>query len=229
MLALCLAAVAALSAEARSQASILLAQATVERSEPDLPPSNYELAAKDTIFVWRDLDSGKVTKEYVKEHVGRLMQSNFGIRRSFAYVPDPWADDENTKEADIEPLFPLEVGKKVSFYRQPRAGRTHDTVEVVRTETLTLPFGRSSKFSSHSAAFAASLARHRTQRRAPVDFRRAGAPRCRAAFRKSAPRYALPVSFCAILATCSPWKRAIESSPSLGWRLPSPPAMVLAP
>ena len=33
------------------------------------------------------------------------------------------------------------VGKKVSFYRQPRAGRTPDTVKLVRTETLTLPFG----------------------------------------------------------------------------------------
>ena len=134
--ALCLAAVAVLSAASQS-----LAQATVETPQPQLPPSNYELAAEDTIFVWRDLDSGRVTKEYVKEHDGRLMQSNFGSRRSFAYVPDPWADDENTKEADIEPLFPLEVGKKVEFYRQPRAGRTHDTVEVVRTETLALPFG----------------------------------------------------------------------------------------
>ena len=134
--ALCLAAVAVLSAASQS-----LAQATVETPQPQLPPSNYELVAEDTIFVWRDLDSGRVTKEYVKEHDGRLMQSNFGSRRSFAYVPDPWADDENTKEADIEPLFPLEVGKKVEFYRQPRAGRTHDTVEVVRTETLALPFG----------------------------------------------------------------------------------------
>ena len=42
-------------------------------------------------------------------------------------------------------------------------------------------------------------------------------------------RYALPLSFAAIFATCSPWKRAIESSPSLGWRLPPPPVMVLAP
>jgi hypothetical protein len=141
MIALCFAAVAAPSAESRSQPPALLAQATVERAEPQLPPSNYELAAEDTVFVWRDLDSGKETKEYVKEHEGRLMQSNFGSRRSFAYVPDPWADNENTNEADIEPLFPLEVGKKVEFYRQPRAGRTQDTVEVVRTETLTLPFG----------------------------------------------------------------------------------------
>ena len=29
----------------------------------------------------------------------------------------------------------------MEFYRQPRAGRTHDTVEVVRTETLMLPMG----------------------------------------------------------------------------------------
>ncbi len=141
IVALCFATVGVPTAESQSQQPALLAQATVEMAQPQLPPSNYELAAEDTVFVWRDLDSGKVTKEYVKEHEGRLMQSNFGSRRSFAYVPNPWADNENTKEADIEPLFPLEVGKKVSFYRQPRAGRTQDTVEVVRTETLTLPFG----------------------------------------------------------------------------------------
>ncbi|HEX6120547.1 MAG TPA: hypothetical protein VFZ03_13945 [Dongiaceae bacterium] len=106
-----------------------------------MAPSNYELADAGTVFVWRDLDTGEIKEEYVKEHHGRLMDSNFGSRRSFAYVPDPWADNENTNEADIEPLFPLQVGKKVTFYRQPRNGRTFDTVEVVRTETLTLPFG----------------------------------------------------------------------------------------
>jgi hypothetical protein len=141
IVALCFGAVAGSSAESQSHQPVLLTQGTVERAEPQLPPSNYELAAEDTVFVWRDLDSGKVTKEYVKKHEGRLMQSNFGSRRSFAYVPDPWADNENTNEADIEPLFPLEVGKKVTFNRQPRAGRTQDSVEVVRTETLTLPFG----------------------------------------------------------------------------------------
>lgn len=124
-----------------SQQSALFAQAFADSPQPLLPPSNYELAEPGTVFVWRDLDSGEEKKEYVKEHVGRLMQANFGSRRSFAYVPNPWADNENTNEADIEPLFPLEVGKKVSFYRQPRDGRTSDTVEVVRTETLTLPFG----------------------------------------------------------------------------------------
>ena len=38
-----------------------------------------------------------------------------------------------------------------------------------------------------------------------------------------------PDSFFAILATCSPWKRAPASSLSLGDRLPSAPAMVEAP
>jgi hypothetical protein len=118
-----------------------LAQAVAGAPQPTLAPSNYELADAGTVFVWCDLDTGETKEEYVKEHIGRLMDSNFGSRRSFAYVPDPWADNENTNEADIEPLFPLQVGKKVAFYRQPRNGRTFDTVEVVRTETLTLPFG----------------------------------------------------------------------------------------
>lgn len=118
-----------------------LAQAPTGALQPSLPPSNYELADPGTVFVWRDLNTGKTHDEIVQEKVGRMLQANFKGRRSFAYVPDPWADNENTKEADIEPLFPLEVGKTVSFYRQPRAGRTFDTVKVVRTETLTLPFG----------------------------------------------------------------------------------------
>ena len=112
-----------------------------EGNELQLPPSDYELADAGTVFVWRDLDTGETQRELVLDHVGRLMKSDFKLRRRFAYVPDPWADNENTKEADIEPLFPLEVGKKITFYRQPAAGRTVDTVEVVRTETLSLAIG----------------------------------------------------------------------------------------
>jgi hypothetical protein len=114
----------------------------IERGGPQLPPSNYELAKGGTVFVWRDLDTGDIRRERVVEADGRLMLSDWGDRRSFAYVPDPWADSENTDPADIEPLFPLEVGKKVTFHRQPAAGRTVDTVEVVRTETLSLPIGK---------------------------------------------------------------------------------------
>lgn len=113
----------------------------IERGGPQLPPSDYELAKGGTVFVWRDLDTGDIRRERVVDPVGRLMLSDWGDRRSFAYVPDPWADSENTDPADIEPLFPLEVGKKVTFHRQPALGRTFDTVEVVRTETLSLPIG----------------------------------------------------------------------------------------
>lgn len=129
------------AAESQAADPAPLAQAPEGAPQPTLPPSNYELADEDTVFVWRDLDTGETKEERVKKHDGRLMRSNYGSRHSFAYVPDPWADDDNTKEADIEPLFPLEVGKEVTFYRNPRNGRTADTVKVVRTETLPLPFG----------------------------------------------------------------------------------------
>ena len=129
------------AAESQAADPMPLAQAPADAPQPVLPPSNYELAAEDTVFVWRDLDTGETKKERVKEPDGRLMRSNYGSRRSFAYVPDPWADDENTEASDIEPLFPLEVGKEVTFNRKPRAGRTVDTVKVVRTETLPLAFG----------------------------------------------------------------------------------------
>jgi hypothetical protein len=108
---------------------------------PQLAPSNYELAAPGTIFVWRDLINDKLIEEHVGQPKGRMMDSQFGNRRSFAYVPDPWADNENTRVADIEPLFPLEVGKQVTFKRHPQAGEATDTVKVLRTETLQLPIG----------------------------------------------------------------------------------------
>ncbi len=118
-----------------------LARAPSDAAQPTLPPSDYELADPGTVFLWRELGSGEEKEEVVNQHKGRQMEASYGGRRSFSYVPDPWADEENTQVADIEPLFPLQVGKTVSFYRQPEAGRCFDTVEVVRTETLTLPFG----------------------------------------------------------------------------------------
>ena len=141
IVALCFVAAGALASGCQSPQPLPTAQAPAGAPQPSLPPSNYELAEAGTVFIWRDLNSGDTKEEHVKGNVGRMMDSNFGRRRSFAYVPDPWADNENTKEADIEPLFPLEVGKEVTFHRQPRIGRTVDTVKVVRTETLTLPFG----------------------------------------------------------------------------------------
>lgn len=108
---------------------------------PTLPPSNAELADAGTVFVWRDLNSGEELDETVGTHSGRLSESRFRGKRSFWYMPDPWADNENTNAAAIEPLFPLAVGKTVAFDRRPRIGLTKDTVTVVRAETLVLPFG----------------------------------------------------------------------------------------
>jgi hypothetical protein len=138
---LCFAAAGALASGCQTPQPLPIARALTGAPQPSLPPSNYELAEAGTVFVWRDLNSGEIKEEHVRQSVGRMMEANFDGRRSFAYVPDPWADDENTEEADIEPLFPLEVGKEVTFHRQPRAGRAVDTVKVVRTETLVLPIG----------------------------------------------------------------------------------------
>ena len=108
---------------------------------PKMAPSNYEFVAPGTVVVWRDLNSGDLFEEHVKQPNGRMMDSMIGSRRSYAFVPDPWADNENTKAADIEPLFPLEVGKQVTFKRNPPAGLATDVVKVVRTETLQLAMG----------------------------------------------------------------------------------------
>jgi hypothetical protein len=94
-----------------------------------------------TVLIFRDLNSGQMLEEHVAAPTGRLYQSYIGPHHSFYYVPDPWADNENTDVADMAPLFPLQVGKKVTFNRHPRAGKVIDTADVVRAETLQLMLG----------------------------------------------------------------------------------------
>ena len=74
--------------------------------------SEYALAPAGTIVTWQNLISGKKTDEEVDTAQGLMMRSHVGDRRSFAYLPDPWADNENTRQDDIGPLFPFEVGKE---------------------------------------------------------------------------------------------------------------------
>ena len=135
-LSLCLVAVAA--CQGTKPQPLALA---VGSTAPNLAPSNHELLPAGSVVVWRDLNTGDLFEEHVKQAKGRMKDSTIGSRRSFAYEPDPWADDENTDAAAIEPLFPLEVGKQVTFKRNPPAGAAIDVVKVVRTETLQLAMG----------------------------------------------------------------------------------------
>jgi hypothetical protein len=150
--ALCLALVfVALCASARAD-SLSLAPA----SPVVLSPSDYALAPKGTVATWRNLLNGEIVKEEVDASRGLMVQSRVGDHRSYAYLPDPWADDENTREGDIAPLFPLDVGKTVHFTRTPKAGLAKDTVEVLRTETLTLPMGKVDTYVIHTKSEIAS-------------------------------------------------------------------------
>jgi hypothetical protein len=118
--------------------------------------SEYALAPAGTVVTWRDLITGKSLEERVEEAEGLMMRSRVGERRSYAYLPDPWADNENTRQDDIKPLFPLAVGKTVTLSRHPEAGLAHDTVTVLRTETLTLPMGKVATYVIHTKSEIAS-------------------------------------------------------------------------
>lgn len=115
-----------------------------------LSPSEYELAPQGTTVTWRNLLTGESMTENVESAEGLMMRSHLGNHRSFAYLPDPWADNENTRQDSIAPLFPLDVGKKVSFTRHPSSGTARDTVEVLRTERLTLPIGKIDTYVIHT-------------------------------------------------------------------------------
>lgn len=115
-------------------------QATAQ-SLAHLQSSDIDYLPPGTTLTLLDLKTGQTMEEDVIEHQGRLYQSHVRGRRSFFYIPDPWADDENTDVADMAPLFPLQVGNKAVFNRHPEIGKVTDTVEVVRAETLQLPMG----------------------------------------------------------------------------------------
>ena len=115
-----------------------------------LETSDYALAPAGTIVTWRDLLTDKTVEEKVEAAEGLMMRSRIGSRRSYAYLPDPWADNENTRQDDIKPLFPFAAGKSVTLSRHPEAGLAHDSVEVVRTETLTLPIGKVDTYVIHT-------------------------------------------------------------------------------
>jgi hypothetical protein len=124
---------------------------TFAPAEPvTLEISEYALAPAGTVVTWRDLIDDKEIEEKVEAADGLMMKSRVDGRRRFAYLPDPWADNENTRQDDIKPLFPLAVGKSISFSRHPKAGLAHDTVTVLHTETLTLPIGKVDTYVIHT-------------------------------------------------------------------------------
>jgi hypothetical protein len=106
-----------------------------------LQSNDIEYLQPGTTLTLVDLKTGRTMEEDVIAHDGRLYQSHVRGRRSFYYIPDPWADNENTNVADMAPLFPLQVGNKAVFNRHPEIGKVTDTVEVTRAETLQLPMG----------------------------------------------------------------------------------------
>lgn len=106
-----------------------------------MPSAPLNFPAPGTILIWKDLYTGSEDEERVVAPIGRLYQSVFLGQRRYGYLPDPWADNENTDPDDMAGLFPLEVGKKVSFPRKPEAGRMEDKVEVLDTVRIQVPAG----------------------------------------------------------------------------------------
>lgn len=111
-----------------------------------LADSSLDYPKPGAVLVWQDLHTGETREEHVLAPDGRLFQSMSPRGRSFWYPPDPWADNENTKVSDMDALFPLQVGKRVTFTRQPKIGKTTDTVTVVRAETLQIDLGKIDTF-----------------------------------------------------------------------------------
>ena len=130
----------------------LLASIGGARAEdPQLPPAYPKPLAVGTTMVWQDADSGKTKTGVVRFSDGLFHRWSWDDEETLEHqfclnCPDTKLMDFDTYKT----LWPLEVNKSVSFWREavgseidgPKAGlRWQYTVTVIGTERLELSFG----------------------------------------------------------------------------------------
>jgi hypothetical protein len=116
---------------------------------PDLAPTPLHIAAPGTKMVWRRLDGLKTEQGIIGPVESDLLAHYLweGEPRSMYFFGIRCAGEEVCFDhAVYESLFPLEVGKSVSFPRSVEQWKWINRINVVGTERLTLDFGEVDTF-----------------------------------------------------------------------------------
>jgi hypothetical protein len=121
-----------------------LAAAPVLAQTPDLAPAPFKALPEGTRMVWENLDSGKRVQGIVGRTNGMIVSWIWEKRSfsSFAHVcMDCVAAGVTPDGGALGQLFPLEVGKAVSFTRRWAGAAWRDRIEVLGVERVTVPAG----------------------------------------------------------------------------------------
>jgi len=110
----------------------------------ELPPASFKVLPEGTRMVWENMDTGQQVEGLVGRSNGLIVNWIWQGRSfaSFAHIcMDCVAAGIPPDGGKLGLLFPLEVGKAVSFTRRWGGEAWHDRIEVVRSERLTVPAG----------------------------------------------------------------------------------------
>lgn len=110
----------------------------------DLEPAPFKALPEGTFMVWENLDTGKRVQGIVGRTHGLIVSWIWEGRNfsSFAHIcMDCVAAGVPPDGGVLGQLFPLQVGKAVSFNRRWAGEAWHDRIEVQATERVTVPAG----------------------------------------------------------------------------------------
>lgn len=109
------------------------------QAEPDLPPAEFTPAPAGTEQVWRNIASGETGNSVIGSVNGYKVHWDFeGQERNGMFFCYHCTGRAPASEDDYAELWPLEVGKSVSFYRRRSDRSWKTTITVTGTETLEL-------------------------------------------------------------------------------------------
>lgn len=116
---------------------------------PELEPAPLHIAAPGTRMVWRRLDGYKIEQGVIGE-VDEDLLVHFrweGESKSMFFFCVRCAGEEvHFDHAAYKALFPLQVGKSVTFRRSVEQWQWVNRISVVGTERLSLEFGEVDTF-----------------------------------------------------------------------------------
>ena len=110
----------------------------------ELEPAPFKSLPEGTFMVWENLDTGKRVQGIVGRTHGLIVSWIWEGRNfsSFAHIcMDCVAAGVPPDGGLLGQLFPLQVGKAVTFTRRWAGEAWHDRIEVQGTERITVPAG----------------------------------------------------------------------------------------
>jgi len=122
----------------------LVVDRPVQAQSLELSPAPFKALPEGTRMVWENIDSGKRVEGIVGRTNGMIVSWIWEGRSfsSFAHIcMDCVAAGVTPDGGVLGQLFPLQVGKAVSFVRRWAGGAWRDRIEVQGTERVVVPAG----------------------------------------------------------------------------------------